>query len=81
MLPSLVPAALVVVTVLAATLALGVSASLKSTSEFQATAKVLIRRAEGSPFQRGGMGDHGAGVSAAAARAASVSHAATRSEP
>ncbi|MDP6460903.1 MAG: hypothetical protein QGH59_03915, partial [Gemmatimonadota bacterium] len=35
-----------------ATLAMGISASLKTTSEYQATAKVLIRREEGSSFQK-----------------------------
>ncbi|MEZ5065214.1 MAG: Wzz/FepE/Etk N-terminal domain-containing protein [bacterium] len=42
----------VILAIFLATLAMGVSASLKSTSEFQATAKVLIRRSEGSSFQR-----------------------------
>jgi uncharacterized protein involved in exopolysaccharide biosynthesis len=41
----------VILSIFLATLAMGVSASLRSTSEFQATAKVLIRRAEGSSFQ------------------------------
>jgi len=34
------------------TLAMGVSASLRTTSEFMATAKVLIRRSEASSFQK-----------------------------
>ena len=42
----------VILSIFLGTLAMGVSASLKSTSEFQATAKVLIRRSEGSSFQR-----------------------------
>lgn len=41
----------VILSIFLVTLAMGISASLKTTSEFQATAKVLIRRAEGSSFQ------------------------------
>ncbi len=42
----------VILSIFFVTLAMGVSASLKTTSEFQATAKVLIRRAEGSSFAK-----------------------------
>jgi len=42
----------VILSIFLVTLAMGVSASLKTTSEFMATAKVLIRRAEGSSFQK-----------------------------
>jgi uncharacterized protein involved in exopolysaccharide biosynthesis len=42
----------VILSIFLVTLAMGVSASLKTTSEFQATAKVLIRRAEGSSFAK-----------------------------
>jgi len=42
----------VILSIFLVTLALGISASLKTTSEFMATAKVLIRRAEGSSFQK-----------------------------
>ena len=42
----------IILSIFFVTLALGVSASLKTTSEFVATAKVLIRRAEGSSFQK-----------------------------
>jgi uncharacterized protein involved in exopolysaccharide biosynthesis len=41
----------VILTIFLATLAMGVSASLKTTSEYQAVAKVLIRRAESSSLQ------------------------------
>jgi uncharacterized protein involved in exopolysaccharide biosynthesis len=42
----------VILSIFAAMLAMGVSASLRTTSEYQAVAKVLIRRAEASSFQR-----------------------------
>ncbi len=42
----------IIVSIFLVTLALGISASLKTTSEYQAVAKVLIRRAEASSFQR-----------------------------
>lgn len=42
----------IILSIFAVTLAMGISASLKTTSEFLATAKVLIRRAEGSSFQK-----------------------------
>ncbi|MBZ0268037.1 hypothetical protein K8I85_07770 [bacterium] len=42
----------VILSIFLVTLAMGISASLKTTSEFMATAKVLIRRAEGSSFQK-----------------------------
>ena len=41
----------VILSIFLLTLALGISASLKTTSEFVATAKILIRRAEASSFQ------------------------------
>ena len=42
----------IIVTIFVITLGMGVSASLRSTSEFVATAKVLIRRSEASSFQK-----------------------------
>jgi uncharacterized protein involved in exopolysaccharide biosynthesis len=42
----------IILTIFLATLAMGVSASLKTTSEYQAVAKVLIRRMESSSLQR-----------------------------
>ena len=42
----------VILSIFFVTLAMGVSASLKTTSEYQAVAKVLIRRAEGSSFAK-----------------------------
>jgi uncharacterized protein involved in exopolysaccharide biosynthesis len=42
----------VIITIFLVTLAMGVSASLKTTSEYQAVAKVLLRRSDGSSFQK-----------------------------
>jgi uncharacterized protein involved in exopolysaccharide biosynthesis len=42
----------VILTIFLVTLAMGISASLKTTSEYQAVAKVLLRRSEGSSFQK-----------------------------
>lgn len=42
----------VILSIFFVTLAMGVSASLKTTSEYQAVAKVLLRRSEGSSFQK-----------------------------
>ena len=42
----------IILSIFLVTLAMGISASLKTTLEYQAVAKVLIRRAEASSFQR-----------------------------
>jgi uncharacterized protein involved in exopolysaccharide biosynthesis len=42
----------VILSIFFITLAMGISASLKTTSEYQAVAKVLLRRSEGSSFQK-----------------------------
>ncbi len=42
----------VILSILLITMAMGVSASLKTTSEYQAVAKVLLRRSDGSSFQK-----------------------------
>jgi len=42
----------IILSIFLVTLAMGISASLRTTSEYQATAKVLIRRAEASSFQK-----------------------------
>lgn len=42
----------VILSIFLVVLSMGVSASLRTTSEYQATAKVLIRRAEASSFQK-----------------------------
>jgi uncharacterized protein involved in exopolysaccharide biosynthesis len=42
----------IILSILLVTLAMGVSASLKTTSEYQAVAKVLLRRSDGSSFQK-----------------------------
>ncbi len=42
----------IILTIFFVTLAMGVSASLRTTSEYQAVSKVLLRRADGSSFQK-----------------------------
>ncbi len=42
----------VILSIFLITVAMGVSASLKTTSEYQAVAKVLLRRSDGSSFQK-----------------------------
>lgn len=42
----------IILSIFLAVLSMGISASLRTTSEYQATAKVLIRRAEASSFQK-----------------------------